>query len=370
MEKALAGQVLPSLRRTLAEPNNRSRIKRHGLSTQWEARAHRVAIVFTAVALVVSLGIAFALVRSGVSPWTAYPAALACAGLVFAFLTRKLRRRRRILDEPFPAEWEAILQAEVVFFRVLDPDQQSRFRREVQVFLSEKLITGIGIDLDVKTRVLTAASAVIPIFGFPEWEWDQISEVLVYPDRFDKNYSFDGGAAQHTLGMVGTGAMNRLMILSQPDLLAGFRNFGDKRNVGLHEFAHLVDKSDGAVDGLPSVGLEREAIGPWIELVRRKMAEMERGDSDINPYGLTNEAEFFAVATEYFFERPGVMERKHPELYAALEQIFNQRLVDRAADLSRERALGRPSFGRNSPCPCGSGLKYKKCCLRRSQPGF
>ena len=76
--------------------------------------------------------------------------------------------------------------------------------------------------------------------------------------------------------MVGTGYMNGLMILSKPDLLAGFRNFGDKRNVGLHEFAHLVDKSDGAIDGLPHVGLDRAAIGPWIELVRRKMEEMQR----------------------------------------------------------------------------------------------
>ena len=112
--------------------------------------------------------------------------------------------------------------------------------------------------------------------------------------------------------MVGTGALNRLMILSKPDLLAGFRNPGDKRNVGLHEFAHLVDKSDGTIDGLPAVGLERAAIGPWIELVRRKMEEMRRGDSDINPYGLTNEAEFFAVTSEYFFERPGVMEAQAP----------------------------------------------------------
>ncbi len=167
--------------------------------------------------------------------------------------------------------------------------------------------------------------------------------------------------------MVGTGAMNRMMILAKPDLLAGFRNPGDKRNVGLHEFAHLVDKSDGTIDGLPGVGLERAAIGPWIELVRRKMAEIERGDSDIDPYALTNEAEFFAVASEYFFERPGVMQRKHPELYARLAAVFNQDLHRRAAALARERARGRPSFGRNSPCPCGSGKKYKKCCLRRAR---
>jgi uncharacterized protein YecA (UPF0149 family) len=117
------------------------------------------------------------------------------------------------------------------------------------------------------------------------------------------------------------------------------------------------------------VGLDRSAIGPWIDLVRRKMEEMRRGDSDINAYGLTNEAEFFAVASEYFFERPGVMERKHPELYAMMSRVFNQSLGERAAALAREVKRGRPRFGRNSPCPCGSGIKYKKCCLKsRSAP--
>ena len=214
--------------------------------------------------------------------------------------------------------------------------------------------------------MLVAASAIIPVFGFPDWEWNQIREVLVYPNRFDEDFAFESGSDRYTLGMVGTGVMNRVMILSQPDLLAGFRNAEDRRNVGLHEFAHLVYKSDGVIDGLPGVGLDRESIGPWVQLIRRKMEEMRRGESDLNRYGLTNEAEFFAVATEYFFERPGIMERKHPELYAMLSRVFRQSLGERAAAMAREIKQGRKSFGRNSPCPCGSGLKFKKCCLGRT----
>jgi Mlc titration factor MtfA (ptsG expression regulator) len=342
----------------------RMKIERQGLSADWERKITRTAYIITAVVTGISILLALALMRAGISAWILIPLLVLALNLVYAGLTRKIRRRRAILSRPFPADWEAILQREVVFFRALSPEDRKRFRRELQLFLGEKRITGIKLELDTTTRVLTAASAIIPIFGFPEWEWDQISEVLVYPDRFDHDFQFESGSRRHTLGMVGTGSLNRLMILSQPDLLAGFRNPRDKRNVGFHEFAHLVDKSDGTIDGLPSVGLDRESIGPWIDLVRRKMKEMDRGKSDINRYGLTNEAEFFAVATEYFFERPDVMARKHPELYAMLSRVFNQSLKDRAVAMAKEIKRGRRRLGRNSPCPCGSGKKYKKCCLK------
>jgi len=344
---------------------SRGGLEREGLSTAWERRVSRTAWILAALTLATGAVVALGLAGTGLSPWMSLPVVVLIALLVHAGMTHRLRRRRRILAEPFPAEWEAVLQRDVIYFRALDPASQRRFRRELQVFLGEKRITGIKQQLDTTTRVLTAASAIIPIFGFPDWEWDQIREILVYPDRFDDGFAFEGGGRRHTLGMVGTGALNRLMILAKPDLLAGFRNATDKRNVGVHEFAHLVDKSDGAIDGLPGVGLDRAAIGPWVDLVRRKMDEMRRGDSDINPYGLTNEAEFFAVASEYFFERPGVMERKHPELYAMLSRVFRQNPGERAAAMMAEIARGRPRFGRNSPCPCGSGTKYKKCCLKR-----
>ena len=333
-----------------------------GPYTAWERRTRLWALVFAALTLVVSALVAFAMIRMGRPAGITLVLALAFA--MYTWQTRKIRRRRAILGEPFPREWEAVLQREVLFFRVLDPADQQRFRRQLQVFLGEKQITGIRVQADTTTRVLAAASAIIPIFGFPDWEWDQINEVLVYPTRFDGEFQFGDKQGHNILGMVGTGSLNRLMILSKPDLINGFRNATDKRNVGVHEFAHLVDKTDGVIDGVPEVGLDRQAIGPWIDLVRRKMAEIEAGTSDINRYALTNEAEFFAVMAEYFFERPGVLQRKHPELYAALERVFNQDLRLRAVLWRRELRRGRPKFGRNSPCPCGSGLKFKKCCLQ------
>lgn len=335
-------------------------------STVWERSVRRVAIGSAVLVLLAFGVVAFALARRGVPLGLSLPLSALVAGFVFVGKTGVIRRRHAIMAQPFPPEWEAVLVREVAFFRALDPEQKERFRGELQLFLGEKRITGIKLDMDTATRVLVGASAVIPIFGFPDWEWQQINEVLVYPNRFDDEFGFGDGEQRQILGMVGTGALNRVMILSQPDLLAGFRNPGDKRNVGIHEFAHLLDKSDGSIDGLPAVGLDQASAGPWIELVRRKMEEMRRGESDIDSYGLTNEAEFFAVASVYFFERPGVMERKHPELYKMMARVFNQNLIERAAAITRELNPVRPTFGRNSPCPCGSGLKFKKCCLSRT----
>lgn len=333
------------------------------MGTTWEQRTRSWALVYAALTLVVSLLLAFAVIQSGRPAGVTWGLALFPPAAVYFWYTGRIRRRREILSQRFPAEWETVLQRDVLFFRALDAESQQRFRRDVQTFIGEKRITGIKLNLDTTTLVLAAASAVIPVFGFPEWEWSQISEVLIYPDRFDDDFQFGSARGRQILGMVGTGGLNRLMILSKPDLLGGFRNTTDKRNVGVHEFAHLVDKTDGVIDGIPHVGLAPRAIGPWIDLVRRKMREIEQGTSDINRYGLTNEAEFFAVASEYFFERPGFMEQKHPELYALLERVFNQDLRSVGTAFRRERSRGRPTFGRNSPCPCGSGRKFKKCCL-------
>ena len=283
---------------------------------------------------------------------------------LYRFLTRKDRRRAVLRKQPFPAAWETILQHEVLFFQTLDESEKDRFREEIRIFLNEKRITGIKTSVDDTVRVLVAASAIIPIFGFPGWEWNQISEVLLYPTTFNEQYEIGRVGEHDVLGMVGTGAMNRMMILSKPELLQGFRLAQDRKNVGIHEFTHLLDKTDGAVDGVPSVGLPRSVITPWLKLVHKEMGNIRAGHSDINPYGLKNEAEFFAVVSEYFFENPEKMMRKHPELYAMLERVFHQdpqaRVKNSLVSMVKPEA-GR--LGRNARCPCGSGKKYKHCCL-------
>ena len=228
----------------------------------WERRTHRWAVIVAALSLAISMPPALLAVSAGQPLAATVGLAVVAAVAVYAWQTGKIRRRRAVMREPFPPEWETVLQRDVAFFRVLEPTEQQRFRRQLQVFLGEKQITGIRLQLDATTRVLAAASAIIPIFGFPDWEWDQINEVLIYPTRFDGDFKFGDSQGHDILGMVGTGSLNRLMILSKPELISGFRNAGDKRNVGVHEFAHLVDKSDGVIDGMPHVGLDRQAIAP------------------------------------------------------------------------------------------------------------
>lgn len=318
-----------------------------------------------AVLLLVLLGLlAWRACDGVVAQLIAMSGAVAVAVLSYRWLMRKHRRRAVLRRQPFPSDWEAILNREVAFYRVLAESEKARFREAVVIFLAEKRVTGIRCEIDDTIRVLTAASAVIPVFGFPEWEWDQIGEILIYPNAFDDDYQ--SGAHSDAIGMVGSGAMNRTMILSKPHLVEGFRDPKDKHNVGVHEFVHLVDKVDGSVDGIPEIALGREAIGPWIEMIHGKTAAMNRGDgNDIPDYAMTNPAEFFAVTAEYFFERPHLLKQRHPRLYDALERIFRQDMRYRFRDAVK--GLWRPypkKIGRNAPCPCGSGRKYKKCCLQ------
>ena len=144
---------------------------------------------------------------------------------------------------------------------------------------------------------------------------------LLYPDRFTMEYQ-QQGSGRHVLGMVGNGPMQNMMVISKQDLRQGFAE-GHPGNTAIHEFVHLLDKSDGAVDGIPASLMQRQYVLPWLQKIHKEIARIKEGDSDINPYGATNEAEFLAVASEYFFEEPEKMQEAHPRLYAMLEKIFD-----------------------------------------------
>lgn len=258
--------------------------------------------------------------------------------------------------EPFPVQLREILDREVLFYASLNESEKTRFEFKIQEFLLNCRITGIKTEVSLTDRLLVASSAIIPIFGFESWKYTNIREVLLYPAMFNENYEFDGESERRILGMVGNQSMEGIMILSKEALRLGFKNESDKQNTAIHEFVHLIDKSDGEIDGLPKVLMDKQYALPWIDLMNKEIDRIYAGKSDINPYGGTNRAEFFSVISEYFFERPKLLEEKHPELYALLEKIFNQRMSDR--NLSKKTKM----IGRNDPCVCSSGKKFKHCC--------
>ncbi|GAB5553992.1 MAG: zinc-dependent peptidase [Saprospiraceae bacterium] len=237
----------------------------------------------------------------------------------------KKRKRQLALAQPFPQKWQKILAANVLFYQKLVPEQQKRFEQAIQDFLYDTTITGVGTEIDDTTRLLVATSAIIPIFGFREWRYRNLQEVLIYPGRFNGDNYQQQGEDRDTLGMVGTGPMGGKMILSKPALVNGFRKNSDGHNTGIHEFVHLLDGSDGEFDGIPQL-LEQQYILPWLGLMHREMKRIQKGKSKLRPYGATNKAEFFAVASEFFFERPDELQLHYPKLYDLLKKIFQQDL--------------------------------------------
>jgi hypothetical protein len=96
--------------------------------------------------------------------------------------------------------------------------------------------------------------------------------------------------------------------------------------VGIHEFIHLIDKDDGSIDGIPEILIQNAYVAPWLELIKNEMDEIVKGKSGINPYAMTNNAEFLSVVGEYFFDNPDKFKKKHPNLYDYLKTIFKQEL--------------------------------------------
>lgn len=242
--------------------------------------------------------------------------------LAIVYAVKFLQKKKVTVTDPVPVLLKETLEDLIPFYRQLTENKRSEFEERAAHFLTQVKITGVKTTVEDIDRVLIAASAIIPIFNFREWEYRNLHEVLLYPDSFDHEYKQEG-TGRHVLGMVGSGAMNHVMILSQFELRQAFINKTGKDNTAIHEFVHLLDKTDGDIDGIPEALMDKKFMVPWLQLMQQGIKNICDEKSDINPYGATNEAEFFAVASEYFFEQPALLKEKHPELYALLLKIFN-----------------------------------------------
>ena len=249
-------------------------------------------------------------------------------GLIF-FLTAILSVSKKVsIETAFPPQWRNILEEEIHYYQQLSSEDKIVFEKRVQTFLAEKKITGVDVSVDDRTRVMVAASAVIPAFAFEGYNYPTIKEVLLYSSTFNDSFLHPNQEMKqdHISGMVGEGPLSQVVMLSKTHLISDFEHRNQHHNVGIHEFTHLLDKTDGIVDGIPENLLEKKNRDPWLNEMHKEVQKIRAGSSDISPYALTNDAEFFAVASEYFFVSPVEFKKKHPELLAYLQKIFQQDL--------------------------------------------
>ncbi len=248
-----------------------------------------------------------------------------CIGLIGFMIFGVFTLSRKRTPQLFPAPWKEHLEKEVLFYRNLTAPDKAIFQKRMMAFLAEIHVEAVGFELSEKDRRLVAASAVIPIFNFGDWQYNNLSTVLIYPDHFNSDLEYTGDLKDRRIaGMVGTGRFESQLLLSRKALHHGFSNATDKGNTAIHEFVHLLDKMDGDTDGIPERLFEHQYITPWLQLMHKEMEAINNDASDIRKYGGTSPIEFFAVASEYFFERPDLFRRKHPELYEMLLRCFER----------------------------------------------
>ncbi len=278
---------------------------------------------------------------SDITAWQTLGAAatllLALAGVVGAIVAGPALltgwRRARIRARPFPPEWRAILRTRMPAFARLPADLQLRLKKHVQVLLAEKPIIGCaGLEVTDEVRVLVAAQAALLLLGRRATLYPRLRQVLVYPGAFFVQRSAAGEAgvvhdARRVLA--GESWQQGQVILSWDDVLRGAAVPDDGHNVVVHEFAHQLDQENGPANGAPWLGGPdgRRRRARWATVMAAEYAALQQRVAAgvpglIDAYGATDPAEFFAVTSEVFFERPQALAQDHPRLFAELAGYY------------------------------------------------
>jgi Mlc titration factor MtfA (ptsG expression regulator) len=266
-----------------------------------------------------------ALIAAGFVIVAVVAAAAALAGPTLA----RLWRRQRITRRPFPAAWRDILRRRVPAARELPAAQQLRLKKHVQVLLADVPFIGCaGLEVSDEMRVTIAAQAAFLLLG-RGGSFGNLREVLVYPGRFAvprAQVSADGVVHEARDVLAGESWQRGQVIVAWDAVLDGAADPHDGANVVMHEFAHQLDQDTGAANGAPYVGrgvLQRE----WARVMNQEFDALRARQADarpgiVDPYGATNPAEFFAVTTELFFERPAALAAERPALYEQLKRCY------------------------------------------------
>lgn len=247
----------------------------------------------------------------------------------------KKRRRRKLAQAPFPPEWENILRRNTAFYRLMDADEYHRLRERIQVFIAEKSWEGCaGLELTDEMKVTIAAMACLLVLNIPQQYYNNVETILVYPEEVilpERKPGFFENITEPVEvegPITGQAFESGLLILVWSAVVQSMEKAGYGYNVVYHEFAHQLDMQDGIADGTPRLS-NRDKYRNWIKICSHEylklLKDVETGKRTfLDEYGATDEAEFFAVATEHFFDQPVQMLKKAPALYGVLRDYYRQ----------------------------------------------
>lgn len=263
--------------------------------------------------------------------WFCFAVLLAAGVALWPLWVRQ--RRERIAQRPFPPTWRRLLRQRVPLATRLPVPLQLRLKGLMQVFLAEKPILGCGgLRVTDEMRITIAALACLPLLGAARGLYPALRQVLVYPSAFvvDRPVNEPGGVvADQRRVLAGESWSQGQVLLAWDEVARGAATPGDGHNVVIHEFAHQLDQAGGRANGAPALPTA-EAYRRWSSVMQREFdrlraqwAEHREGPPPlIDAYAATDPAEFFAVISELFFERPADLAAGHPALYAALSGYY------------------------------------------------
>ncbi|WP_437190825.1 zinc-dependent peptidase [Planctomicrobium sp. SH527] len=258
--------------------------------------------------------------------------------MIFNWL--KSRRRKRILTEPFPVEWDRLLSQAIWQYRNLTPEERTRLQQLTQVFVAEKNWEGCnGLQLQDLMKVIIAAYASLLVINLDYDEhFENVLSILIYPTTFvgkETTVVGKGLVLEGTQARIGEAWYRGPVVLSWSDIRQVTAQQSPGRNVVLHEFAHQLDMLNGrGVDGTPPMNTEEQLIR-WQDVISSEFEQLAQScrigaPTFLDCYGATSPAEFFAVTTESFFESPRPMRHFHPTLYAIFCEYYRQSPAERA----------------------------------------
>lgn len=238
------------------------------------------------------------------------------------------RKRRRIslLAAPWPDSWAIHVNRNVRLTWNLTDSQRQSLQNRTKIFVAEKHWEGCeGLVVTEEIKVTVAANACLMLLGVEDFYFDNVQTILIYPHVFSRRQDagHSAGGVEHRSGEAWQGGP---IVLSWQDVLRGGRNEDDGKNVTVHEFAHALDGLDGEMGGNIAFDSDEDAAA-WKRVVDLEYAELVEASEQnrgtlLDHYGATNQAEFFAVATETFFERPAELEREHAQLFSLLQKYY------------------------------------------------